>query len=1220
MPTALQLRSRLMEKLKELFQLDQPDLDFGFYRIMHMKAEEISTFLNEDLLQIIEDEFKESSKAKSKSEAELAREALITALGEGALNEDGTVKEAFEALPAAKAYTEAMEKAGAHMASLSDEGQIFDHLYRFFERYYDGGDFLSRRYYTRETAGQAAPYAIPYNGEEVKLHWANADQYYIKSAEHFSNYSFDLIKGSEVNSEDKRKRGLTEEADMFEGLGELPAKLCVHFQIAEAAEGEHGNIKASDDENRFFFLRKSSPIEFDAQGELLIKFEYRPAHDDDALNVDRRADLRKYHLKADKTPYSTNVTEGELPPLDIADCVLAALRGSDAPNAATYRSLLTQPAPTDKINIRPLLAKYIKQYTARNSMDYFIHKDLGTFLKRELDFYIKNEIMRLDDLTSDSVQAPAVEDYLAKVRVLRKIAQKLITFLAQLEEFQKKLWLKKKFVTETNYCITLDRIPEEFHKEVASNRAQHDEWVKLFAIDEIVATEGDLIAPGEVGFTEPLSVEFIKENPYLVLDTAHFDEGFCNRLMSSIHSMDEETNGLLINSENLHALKLIQKRYDQQIKCIYIDPPYNTGGDGFAYKDAYQHASWLTMISERLSAAYPILADNGVLFSSIDENERSSLECALNEVFDKKNRVEEIIWVQNTTKNQSPTYSTNHEYIPVYAKNINTVTSDHATFRESKPGYIEIMELIDELNPKYPSIQEFEDALKQLYKEHKNQVKKDAEETGEEVNDEWKGIYNYKHFDYRDSEGNYVEASVAKAKKARIWVWREADTSMPQIKKDSQKPEFRDEQSPTFRFYKPIHPITGKPCPHPKTGWVWPMLPHGRQKSSFDQLAKDRRIAWGEDENKIPQRKCFIHEVETNVAKSVVNDYTDGEKELTRLFGQSRTFGGPKPTTLIQRLCDQAALGDGLFCDFFAGSGTSGQSVLQYNREKELSASYLLVESGAHFYDILIPRIKKVIYASDWNAGKPTSRDSGVSNCFKYIRLESYEDCLNNLTFNEEAEMEETFKEQYYLNYLLDHQTAGSPSLLNIERFDDPTAYKMMFKKPGSDVSKEQAVDLIETFNYLIGLRVETLSAPQSFSAKFVRPEDPDVPEGQLTKLQLNGRLKKDVEGAFWFRAITGWVPKNSSIPDKETREEKPQNKERVLIIWRKLTGDLEKDNVVLDEFFQRSGLSSLDSEFDTIYVNGSNNLPNLKVETDRWRVVLLEEAFHKQMWDSQDV
>ena len=186
MPTTQQLRQRLLNKLNELFQLDQPDLDFGFYRIMQSKAREVQDFINNDLLHIVSKAFGDREetdnaelKARIDREIEIAKE-----YGVPDPENSPKVKEARDA------YNAAQNTAGA-------EAEVYDHLYRFFERYYEEGDFISRRYYTRETSGKAAPFAIPYNGEEVKLHWANADQYYVKSAEYFSNFSW-LILDSRV--------------------------------------------------------------------------------------------------------------------------------------------------------------------------------------------------------------------------------------------------------------------------------------------------------------------------------------------------------------------------------------------------------------------------------------------------------------------------------------------------------------------------------------------------------------------------------------------------------------------------------------------------------------------------------------------------------------------------------------------------------------------------------------------------------------------------------------------------------------------------------------------------------------------------------------------------------------------------------------------------------------------------------------------------------------
>src|SRR5690606_31874416 len=268
------------------------------------------------------------------------------------------------------------------------------------------------------------------------------------------------------------------------------------------------------------------------------------------------------------------------------------------------------------------LRVHLDRYTARNTFDYFIHKDLGGFLRRELDFYIKNEVMHLDDVENET--APRVEQYLSKIKVIRRIAHKIIDFLAQLEDFQKKLWLKKKFVVETSYCIRLGVIPEEFYPEIAANDAQREEWVRLCAIDEI---KGDLTTPG---YGVPLTVDFLKAHPTLMVDTRHFDANFALRLLEQIEMRDGQLDGLLVHSENFQALGLMSTRYREQVKCIYIDPPYNKGGDhDFAYKDNYRHSSWLSMMVDRLMLASKTLRVDGMLFSSIDDHEVVNLLRAL---------------------------------------------------------------------------------------------------------------------------------------------------------------------------------------------------------------------------------------------------------------------------------------------------------------------------------------------------------------------------------------------------------------------------------------------------------------------------------------------------------------------------------------------------------------------------------------------------------------
>ena len=311
----------------------------------------------------------------------------------------------------------------------------------------------------------------------------------------------------------------------------------VHFRLADAAEDEHGNVKAAEGNNRLFVLVAPGESGHDfmaeedgKQGkELVVLFEYRPATLAD-WSEEERLDKKK-------------------PPLQKDLVALATERILAATDAALTEWLRELGAPHIMVNGETAdycrLEAHLKRYTARNTFDYFIHKDLGIFLRRELDFYIKNEVMHLDDVEHES--APRVEQYISKIKVIRKIAGKIIAFLEQLEDFQKKLWLKKKFVAETQYCITLGIIPVTFYAEIAANNSQVEEWVELIALDEI---KGDLTIPS---YTEVLEAEFLKAHPTLVVDTRHFGANFKARLLDAIGDVDEQADGVLFQSENLQA-------------------------------------------------------------------------------------------------------------------------------------------------------------------------------------------------------------------------------------------------------------------------------------------------------------------------------------------------------------------------------------------------------------------------------------------------------------------------------------------------------------------------------------------------------------------------------------------------------------------------------------------------------------------------------------------
>ena len=1100
MPTNLE---KLRDLLSELFQLDQADLDFGIYRIMNQKRDEIIRFLDKDLLPQVQEAFKQYKSAdKSALQAELDK--LVASIEAAGMQPNDS--------PKVKELCQRITESAVDVTAL--ENEVFSHLFNFFRRYYSDGDFISQRRY------KEGVYAIPYEGEEVKLHWANADQYYIKSSETFKDYTFKVASGKRVR---------------------------VHLV---AASTEQDNQKEAPGKERRFVLCEDQPLD-EKEGELFIRFEYRQLESkakQDSLNAAAIQQILK------------------------------------TPHFESWTQALGAPAPTEQTPGRTVLEKHLTQFTAANTFDYFIHKDLGRFLRRELDFYVKNDVMHLDDVAADGAEIDhkAAHRYVAqlgRVQALRKIAHKVITFVEQLENFQKRLWLKKKFVIETNYCITLDRVPEQLYAEIAANDAQRNEWVQLFAIDEIKTTsdEHGLFANKNTSdphaYTSPLTVAFLKANPFLPIDTKFFGRPFRDHLLASIADLDGSCDGIFIHSDNFHALSLLSTRLRGAVKCIYIDPPYNTGSSAILYKNSYKHSSWCTMMRDRLALARVLMKPDGALFASIDKTERTVLEYALDEVFGGDNHIEELIWTQATANSQLPNYSTNHEYVEVFARERAAVESDKDMFREPKPGYSEIMELLARIQPEYPSCEAIQSEIKKLFEEHLASYKSDVEANGKEWDDDtkrqdpWRGLYPYNRAEYRDAAGRLVLESDARGAKASIWVWREISPSAPAAK---QSPTTKNPEHFNYRYYTPMHPVTKEPCPHPRGGWKFPHHPDlsNPSRRSFVDLDSDHRIVWGEDETKVPQTKGFVHEVETNIGTSVFYAYNDGEAELSRLFGESGLFLSPKSSDFVRKFVAQATRRDDWIVDFFGGTGSSGHAVIARNREDGGKRKQVLVEVGNHFETLLVPRMKKAVYSAGWQGGKPTDR-VGMSAAFKYMRLESYEDTLNNLELRRTQQQalllsgDRKLHEQYLLSYMLELESRGSHSLLNVDGFRNPDDYKLKAERHGE--TQLVNVDLPETLNWLLGLTVKHI----------------DVIRG--------------------VRVIDGTNPQG----------------ERVLVLWRNVD---EMDSDKLDKWFEKQGYNTRDLEYGIVYVNGDNNLENLRRPDQTWKVRLIEEEFHRLMFDVQDV
>lgn len=1013
---------KLISVLEEVFQLNQADLDFGIYRILNQKREEISEFLRNRLVPQVKEII---SQANVGDHATLQEELskLIYTLRQVGVDPESSTK-----------VQELRGKIGQTPAAESLENEIFSQLTSFFKRYYKDGDFISIRRYKKDV------YAIPYEGEEVKLYWANHDQYYIKTSEYLKNYAFKLADGR-----------------------------LVCFELAEAST-EKDNRKEESSKERRFRIFEEKPVEANGN-KLTVFFTYEPtdkkAKQDD-LNKEAAALIKKY-----------------LP----ADWVTDVL----------------QKMPAEKDKDRTLLYKHIQDFTARNTFDYFIHKDLAGFLSRELDFYIKNEVLHLDDINTNNTAD--FQKQLIKVRALKEVGGKIITFLAQLENFQKRLWLKKKFVVDTQYCITLDRIPEAFYPEIIANDNQRAEWVRLFAIDEM---EADLVQPG---YSVPLTIDFLKSQSFLVLDTAFFSEEFKLRLIATIENLDSQLDGLLINSENYQALNLLKERNQGQIKCVYIDPPYNTSASEILYKNDYKHSSWLSLLNDRIRICKPLMNyKSGILCATIDDVEQKIFSLLLEDHFGEIAGTVSIR-IKPSGRPIPNGFALAHEYA-IFAR----------LFPENS---IKRLVHSDDQKARYKEIDENGRFFWEMFR---------------------KAGSNSRRIDRPTMYYPFVLNISTQSLRLPQLQWEE----------NSQIFLVDEELIDDEKLIYPIKDDGSEGC------WYF-----GYERAKT--IEKEFRIEITSNQPpKIYYRRRPNEGVQptTHWSDSKYSATEHGTALLKAIFGIQEIFSYPKSIYAVEDCLRVAGLSEdqqGITLDFFAGSGTTAHAVINLNREDGGHRKYILVEMGHYFDTVTKPRIQKVIYSKDWKDGKPVSR-KGSSHAFKYLSQESYEDTLNNLQLKQKTglqqflELSDGFQEEYMLSYMLDVESEGS--LLNVAAFENPFDYQLRIIKDNEAVPTR--IDLVETFNYLIGLKVKTSERIRGFHV--------------VTGENLSG--------------------------------------EQILVIWRNLQ---EKNNADLDAFFQKQQYNTRDREFDRIYVNGDNNLENLKIRDEQWKVVLIEEEFLRRMFEAKD-
>lgn len=1012
-------REKVKSLLKELFQFDNQDLDFGIYRIMKFKRKEIEKFVEQDLIIAAEKQFREYSQVGQddlRTEVESLRREIIRDFGAETIDEQGLVRKNEDA-PKIKQYLSRMKALEEAKVTQSQINDVFNHIFEFFSRYYDEGDFIPKRRY-----GGRSKYYVPYKGEETAFYWATRDMYYIKTGEFFKKYSF------------------------------RAGRYLVTLVLSEASI-EAGTIKG---EKKYFILSSDNPVILDDKtGSVEIRFNYRELSEEE-LSKFGKGDVQKVLVD--------NAIEEIMSILE---------------NIPIEKTLKSQ-VDDDK----SLIEKHLDAYVSRNTKDFFIHKDLKGFLESELEFYLKNEVWSLEEL--ETINEASVKLIAAKAKAIHNISSKIIEFLDQIEAFQKKLFEKKKFVLRTDYCITLDHINEKHYSKITGNPSQLEEWKRLYSfdLDEQIRKFGEKITSHGKNKQE-IVLEILRENPTLAIDTKFYEADFRNQILSEIEELDEKITGILIKSDNYHALNLLVEKYRKRVDVTYIDPPYNTALSEINYKNNFKHSSWLSLIASRLEVNQYLLKCDGLIAVTIDNVELHRLRELMGQLFGEDN-ILGLISIKNNPSGRST------------VKGVSVANEFAIICGATELANVGMLPRTEEQIAQYP--------------EH------DSE-----------GYYQWRSFircggqnDFRSARPRLFYPLVVDGGKIRI----------PDMQWDKKQKNWILTENTEGKEI--LYPISNS------TEYTWRL-----GVESLSEAINSVRTRISRGGGRIVEIKFRLDESgvlpKTFWDNELYNSTSYGTSLLKNIFGEGQLFSFPKSVFAVAdtlRVCNLDS--DGIVIDYFAGSGTTAHAVLNLNKDDRGRRKFILVESGEYFDTVLKSRILKIIYSNTWKDGIPSKDEGNKRQIIKYQSLEQYEDTLNNIVFREpDRSVQETldsFKD-YFLRYMLDYETRESSTRLAIDKFQTPFDYRI--KVISGNEEKEITVDLVETFNYLLGLSIEHL---QTFN-----------------------------DGERMYQVVFG---------EKENK--------RVVVIWRNRQNlNLENDKT----FIQEKILSG--DTYDLVFVNGDSYVKN---------------------------
>ena len=921
----------LREKLRDMFHFSHNDLDFGIFRILKIKRDEVNQFIDEKLPSIVDEALAEVTNVLYDNQLTKVREFVAE---EGGRRQREWLENIAENSEQLIDFLQTEDKEDLIAPLETDPGElksklafrVYNHVHSFFEGYYRDGDF---GYNDRSTALYKVDYPdeADYNGADTLFHWKCRDSYYVKTATGFNSVVFEIEgKRIEYRLEGEASSGISQNnnRDNFK-----------HYRL------DRIDPPTSDDPEQtwrvILRLAETSTPKTEIYREMSAHI-FKETDDVDIYlhELPKKNEEKRKPIFKDLANTYDKVNDGKLQGINALRLNLTdyanKLAGHPDFTELGKNKALRQEALQERSKVIRFhtFDKNLNTFFVGMDSDYFIHKDLDKFLKTEQRRYIQNTILGdLDTLLNNSPENPTF----AIATAFRNVTDEIIDLLVAVETFQKQLFLMRKKVVSTDYLISVGKISEatkdasiqreKLISQILQNEAQLADWRETFGID---ITE-------QLPLLEGLY-------PTLPLDTRHFkeDETFVDELLSLFDNLESQIDGVLLNSENFQALDLLMEKYRGTIKCVHIDPPYNTNTSGFLYKNDYQHSSWLTMMENRLSLAEQLMAPDSCILCHIDENEYENLFHVFN-ILSMQNQGT-IVWDKRNPVGGTNTIATQHEYIVCHSKgNIKL--------------YVQPLNREAMLRKSASLIQKHGSVTQECRKEFRTWVRQNTDLSGGE-----------RAYSEIDDEGE---------------VYTSVHMGAP-------------ERRTNKKFFQPlIHPITCKPCPVPRNGFS------GTPEFMQALLAKNE-ILFGADETTQPRRKWYLKERLVTELSSLI---PSGEKGKHQMDALGLDFPYCHPIGLYNKLVWAVTSdGKGITLDFFAGSGTTGHAVLNLNKTDNSNRKFILVEMGDYFESTLKERIRRVMFSQNWKTGKPDPKKKidGTIGIVKYQRLEQYEDVLNNLT------------------------------------------------------------------------------------------------------------------------------------------------------------------------------------------------------------------------------